>query len=55
MYEIEVTVTTYTPEELKLTADLPLIWLQATRRDRDSTQALPGRNRATPQGTCQAI
>ena len=29
MYEIEVTVTTYTPEELKLTADWPLIWLQA--------------------------
>ena len=29
MYEIEVTVTTYTPEGLKLTADWPLIWLQA--------------------------
>jgi hypothetical protein len=29
MYEMEVTVTTYTPEELKLTADWPLIWLQA--------------------------
>jgi len=29
MYEIEVTVTTYTPEELRLTADWPLIWLQA--------------------------
>jgi hypothetical protein len=29
MYEIEVTVTTYTPEELKLTADWPVIWLQA--------------------------
>jgi hypothetical protein len=29
MYELEVTVTTYTLEELKLTADWPLIWLQA--------------------------
>ena len=29
MYEIEVTVTTYTPEELKLTADWPLFWLEA--------------------------
>ena len=29
MYEIEVTVTTYTPEELKLTADWPLSWLEA--------------------------
>jgi hypothetical protein len=25
MYEMEVTVTTYTPEVLKLTADWPLI------------------------------
>jgi hypothetical protein len=29
MYELEVTVTTYTPEELKLTADWPVIWLEA--------------------------
>jgi hypothetical protein len=29
MYEIEVTVTSSTRKELKVTADWPLIWLQA--------------------------
>ena len=29
MYEIEVTVTTSTRTQLKVTADWPLIWLQA--------------------------
>lgn len=30
MYEIEATVTTATPTELKLTANCPLVWLQAS-------------------------
>ena len=42
MYEIEVTVTTYTPEELKLTADWPLIWLQAPGAIEILRQLFPG-------------
>jgi hypothetical protein len=42
MYEMEVTVTTYTPEVLKLTADWPLIWLQAPGAIEILRQLLPG-------------
>jgi hypothetical protein len=47
MYEIEVTVTTYTPEELRLTADWPLIWLQAVDLPLDS--AVPAYGRSAQQ------
>jgi len=30
MYEIEATVTTATPTDLKLTANCPVVWLQAS-------------------------
>jgi hypothetical protein len=42
MYEIEVTVTTYTRDELRLTADWPLIGLQAPGSIEILGKLLPG-------------
>ena len=42
MYEIEVTVTSSTPKELKVTADWPLIWLQAPGSIEILRTLLPG-------------
>jgi hypothetical protein len=47
MYEIEATVTLLTPNELKLTADWPLRWLQASgsievQRKLEPEETLPG-------------
>jgi hypothetical protein len=45
MYEIEGTVTTYTPEELKIDRRLAAWVAGSTGLNQDSTQALPWRNR----------
>jgi hypothetical protein len=42
MYEIEVTVTTSTRTQLKVTADWPLIWLQAPGSIEILRKLLPG-------------
>jgi len=42
MYKVEATVTTFTPTELKLTADWPRAWLQAQRSTTIERKLYPG-------------
>ena len=44
MYEIEVIVTTLTRTELRLTANWPLVWLQAPGSMEILRKLLPGEN-----------
>lgn len=53
--DIEATVTTATPTELKLTGNWPLVWLQATHSIQIQRKLLPGESLEPPAGPFQQM